>query len=148
MIVTRSFATMSLLGLFLSASVWASEPVSGPPEKLRIDVGIDAPGGNYTIRITGVYLVGEEVLVTSQVGTTGGVGITVVTNVGDAVLVNFDDIPLGADISHKVVGKNWNWGKGTDGLTFVPKEGEAKLKKRLAKARKIAFEPVNARPAP
>lgn len=145
--VTRKCAAATLVGL-LSASLWAADPVSGPPENLRIDVGIEAPGGNYTMKITGVYQVGEEIWVTSQVGTTGGVGITVITNIGDSVLVDFDDVPLGAMVKHKVVGKTWNWGKATDDLAYVPQSEEAKLKKRLAKATKIAFRPLNALPDP
>ena len=52
----------------------------------------NAPGGNYTMKITGVYQVDEEIWVTSQVGTTGGFGITVITKIGDSVLVDFDDV--------------------------------------------------------
>ena len=129
----------------LSASVWAADPVSGPPENLQVDVGIKAPGGNYTMKITGVYQVDEEIWVTSQVGTTGGFGITVITKIGDSVLVDFDDVPLGAKIKHKVFGKTWNWGKDTDDLAYVPQKEEAKRKKKLAKAKKIAFKPLKAR---
>ena len=142
----RNVAAAVVLALQMSASLWAAEPVSGPPKNLQIDVKIKAPGGNYTMKITGVYVVKDEIWVTSLAGTTGGFGITAITNIGDSVLVDFDDVPLGADIKHKVLGKTWNWGKDTDNLSYVSKKEEAELKKKLAKAKKIKFKPVKARP--
>ena len=42
-------------------------------------------------KITGVYRVGSEIWVTSQVGKKGDAGITVITDISDSVLVDFDD---------------------------------------------------------
>ena len=95
--VTRNCAAAALLGLLLSANLWAADPVSGPPENLQIDVGIKAPGGNYTMKITGVYQIDEEIWVTSQVGTTGGFGITVITNIDPEHLDHygtFEAVPM------------------------------------------------------
>lgn len=144
--VSRNCVATALFGLLLSATVWAADPVSGPPENLQIDVGIKAPAGNYTMRITGVYLVDREIWVTSRVGKTGDAGITVITNISDSVLIDFDDVPLGANIKHKVLGKTWNWGKDTDDLAYMSQKEEAKLKEKLAKVKKIAFKPLKARP--
>ncbi len=44
------------------------------------------------------------------------------------------------------LGKTWNWGTDTNDLAYVPKREEAKLKKKLAKAKKIAFKPLKKRP--
>ena len=51
------------------------------------------------------------------------------------ILVDFDDVPLGANIKHKVLGKTWNWGKDSESLQYVKdaKGLRATLKEKKAK---------------
>ena len=100
-------------------------------EGQKIAVGFDVPASNYKVQIQQVYQVGDEVWVVSKV-TGGGFGLQVISTAKDEITL--DEKVEGAVI-HKVLGKNWNWGKDTKTLQYVadPMALGEEMKKKDAK---------------
>ena len=84
------------------------------------------------VKIKEVFPVGDQVWVISKVTGGGGIGLTVISDVSDAITL---DEKVEGKIVHKVLGKSWNWGKDTESLHYV-KDAKAlaeALKKKEAK---------------
>lgn len=128
---------LALLTVFaLTAVPLAMAEEKKKPARQVVSISFDTPATNYSVQITGVYKVGEEIWAVSKVHGGGGIGGAAITRVSDAVTIEPTELP----VKHKVLGKSWNWGKDTDTIEYVPAKKEKELKAKLADAKKVAFE--------
>ncbi|MCP4374621.1 MAG: hypothetical protein GY794_00355 [bacterium] len=106
-----------------------------------VGVSIAAPNTNWSLRPSGVYLVGKEVHVVWQLMDRGGMGMSVIRTLKSAVFIAPTDLP----VKHFLLGKRWNWGNGGP-YTFIGADAENAFRKKLAAGKKLPWSvaPVKA----
>jgi hypothetical protein len=102
----RPLLFASLLASFSTSGLSAAEPPADPPEGQDVKVQLTVPDSSWSLRISQVYEVGDELWVVAQVQRKQGFGLQVISKVKDAVKV-----PGAKERPVKVfiLGKKWGW---------------------------------------